>query len=618
MTRNRDQSELSVRGADIIPVTRGFAYGAGTFGKTIDKQMDAGVSLSLYASNDGVTPARSALATLLANEQHIIIPDGSFLINGDPLELLSGQTITSYGGELLCTSGGSNSIMLLIDNKDDVTISGLRARLTSGNRDCIYARNSRRVSIIDPHIGSVATAWTGGAGIFFAKDCEDVEVIGGFIHGTLVGIATGGDPRFGTSSDDGTVNGVLIDGVNIYGTLTEAIDINWDTRNFLIANVIARNIGTRGDASNQMLDIGGSVNGTGSICRDGTVENCIFEAANTSGNAPSQQNGNGGAEIKQWSRNVWVRNTQLIGSGQTATFATKHSNTTDCGFEGITADGFADGGQMLGTCVRPATRGSTFKSVTGYGFYTADGGSYADVDATGLDITGTSATGNGVMLRDCAGADVSGLKVRGGFTSSSSGLGRGLRTDSDCSNVTAERLDITGCYVGATISSPNTRLSGKITLSVQYGYDIAAADVTVGRMELIDNVTGAGSQYQGRFQATCDRLRIAGQITADDTRGTALARGVQLLGGDSISIAVPVNVIRFLSTAISFAGGSMTNFSGNLGSRPVTVATLPSSALTGSRLVVSDATATTFGSTVASGGANSVPVIRSAGAWIIG
>lgn len=618
MTRARDQSRLSVDGADIIPHERRFAYKDGTFGKTIDKQMDAGVSLSLYASNDGVTPARSALATLLANEQHIIIPDGSFLINGDPLELLSGQTITSYGGELLCTSGGSNSIMLLIDNKDDVTISGLRARLTSGNRDCIYARNSRRVSIIDPHIGSVATAWTGGAGIFFAKDCENVEVIGGFIHGTLGGIATGGDPRFGTSADDGTVNGVLIDGVNIYGTLTEAIDINWDTRNFLIANVIARNIGTRGDASNQMLDIGGSVDGTGTICRDGIVENCIFEAADTSGNAPGQQNGNSGCEIKQFSRNVWVRNTQIVGSGQANTFATKHSNTTDCGFEGITAAGFADGGQMLGTCVRPVMRNSVFKDVTRAGFYTADGGSYTDVDATNLDITGTSATDNAVMLRDCAGADVSGLKVRGGFTSSSSGLGRGLRTDSDCSSVRADRLRITGCRINAAIASTNTSISGWLTSSVTYNLDAQAADITVGDLQLIDGVSGGGSEYQARFQAPCDRLRVVGSITVDDTRGTALARGVQFLGSDGIHIAVPINVIRFLTTAISFAGGSITNFSGNLGSRPVTVANLPSTALTGSRLVVSDANATTFGSTVAGSGGNSVPVIRSAGAWIIG
>lgn len=608
--------------AGFPPFDMATGYTDGSVGDALRKIARAGgVSPMLYgAAGNGTTNDRAILATVLANEQTVIL-DRTFLCNGDALEVRSGQTIICQGGGgLLCTSGGSNSIMLLIDGCEDVTLAGFHACLTSGNRDCIYVRGSNGISILAPRIGTPSQLWTGGAGIFLAKNTYDAEILGGSIYGTLGGIATGGDPRFGTSSDNGTVYNVVIAGTRIYDTLTEAIDINWDTQKVVISDVIGRNIGTRGDASNQMVDIGGSVDGTGTICRDILLANSIFQAANTSGNAPGQQNGNGGAEIKQWSQNIWVYDTQLIGSGQANTFATKHSNTTDCGFEKIRVEGFADGGQMLGTCVRPATRRSVFKGVTGYGFYTADGGSYTDVDATDLDITGASATGNGVMLRDCAGADVSRLKVRGGFASSSSGLGRGLRADSDCSNVTAERLNITGCYLGASISAPNSRLSGKITLSVQYGFDIAAADVSVGDIELIDNVTGAGGQYQGRFQATCDRLRVAGQITADDTRGTALARGVQFLGGDYISVAVPVNVIRFLTTAISFAGGSMTNFSGNLGSRPVTVANLPSSALTGTRFVVSDATATTFGTAVAgTGGAgSSVPVIRSAGAWIIG
>ena len=53
---------------------------------------------------------------------------------------------------------------------------------------------------------------------------------------------------------------------------------------------------------------------------------------------------------------------------------------------------------------------------------------------------------------------------------------------------------------------------------------------------------------------------------------------------------------------------------------PVTVASLPtaSTALKGTRYVVSDATATTFASTVAGGGANCVPVLCNGSNWVIG
>ena len=53
---------------------------------------------------------------------------------------------------------------------------------------------------------------------------------------------------------------------------------------------------------------------------------------------------------------------------------------------------------------------------------------------------------------------------------------------------------------------------------------------------------------------------------------------------------------------------------------PVTVAALPtaSTALRGMKMFVSDATATTFASTVAGGGANYVPVYCNGSNWVIG
>ena len=53
---------------------------------------------------------------------------------------------------------------------------------------------------------------------------------------------------------------------------------------------------------------------------------------------------------------------------------------------------------------------------------------------------------------------------------------------------------------------------------------------------------------------------------------------------------------------------------------PVTVASLPtaSTALRGMKMFVSDATATTFASTVAGGGSNYVPVYCNGTNWVIG
>jgi hypothetical protein len=50
----------------------------------------------------------------------------------------------------------------------------------------------------------------------------------------------------------------------------------------------------------------------------------------------------------------------------------------------------------------------------------------------------------------------------------------------------------------------------------------------------------------------------------------------------------------------------------------VTVADLPASATVGARRVVTDASATTFNSVVAGGGANTVPVVWNGSDWTIG
>lgn len=74
-------------------------------------------------------------------------------------------------------------------------------------------------------------------------------------------------------------------------------------------------------------------------------------------------------------------------------------------------------------------------------------------------------------------------------------------------------------------------------------------------------------------------------------------------------------LISFLSTA--FTSLSVSSY---VKVATVTVANLPSAATAGAgaRATVSDATATTFNSVVAGGGANTVPVFSDGSAWRIG
>jgi hypothetical protein len=77
-----------------------------------------------------------------------------------------------------------------------------------------------------------------------------------------------------------------------------------------------------------------------------------------------------------------------------------------------------------------------------------------------------------------------------------------------------------------------------------------------------------------------------------------------------------------LTTLVSFLSTAFTSFtvSSYIKTTPVTFANLPSaaSAGAGARAMISDATATTFHSVAAGGGANMVPVFVDNGQWRIG
>lgn len=77
----------------------------------------------------------------------------------------------------------------------------------------------------------------------------------------------------------------------------------------------------------------------------------------------------------------------------------------------------------------------------------------------------------------------------------------------------------------------------------------------------------------------------------------------------------------FKASALTFdTNGGLSTFTGPVKTLSTTVASLPSAATAGAggRAFVTDATATTFLSTVAGGGANAVPVVSDGTNWKIG
>lgn len=104
-----------------------------------------------------------------------------------------------------------------------------------------------------------------------------------------------------------------------------------------------------------------------------------------------------------------------------------------------------------------------------------------------------------------------------------------------------------------------------------------------------------------------------------------LAAVDSLSAGDSVPVYAPSqgDARKFsLTTLVSFLSDAFSSLtaSGYLATTATTVANLPSAATTGAgaRAMVTDATATTFNSIVAGGGANIVPVFSDATDWRIG
>lgn len=142
----------------------------------------------------------------------------------------------------------------------------------------------------------------------------------------------------------------------------------------------------------------------------------------------------------------------------------------------------------------------------------------------------------------------------------------------------------------------------------------AAVNFTAIKMNVTNTASAAGSllldlQVGGASKFNIDK---AGNVNA----GAVFGSTYQASGGFQLNNVFQMNgsqngIVRLTG----WGGGSLT-----IAATPYTVAGLPSAATAaaGARAFVTDANATTYGSIVAGGGSNGVPVFCNGTSWLIG
>lgn len=248
------------------------------------------------------------------------------------------------------------------------------------------------------------------------------------------------------------------------------------------------------------------------------------------------------------------------------------------------------------------------------GDYSAEGGWYWDsapgcsVDGNNLTITGNTTTPANVVIGDPS--------VRVGFV-----LLQGVKTTSINANYATANISMANCQCVYAYAS-----GGYIFAQVANtfaGNEWAAIGVeNRGRFRATGTITVSGTPAysDGFVWAETDAIVDLASATISGS-----STGKRFVGAKAATIyapgtgftGLPGNADGTLATGAQYNSTAALN---NMISLPVTVANLPaaSTQLKGTRATATDATATTFMSTVAGGGANIVPVFCDGTNWLIG
>lgn len=559
---------VSVEGVNLA-LDRLLQSGVGAVARTINDKLTDVASVLDYIpvqyhaairNNTSTTPVGSYIQLALDANISVHFPPGTYLIDGTTLQPINGQRI--YGpGIVKKTTNTVSSPFFLLENKNNVAFDGVQFATDWPAREyCIYTRDTTDVLVTNCTFGDNTDASPQGGGcspIFLARNTNRVSITNSTFRYGLGSIATGGDPLAGSSTIDGPVTDTIICNNYFDSPDNEALDVNWDTQRLLFSNNIIMNGGRRGDSTNEVIDIGGSIDGTGSICSDIIVCNNYIGIKDTSSNSDlSFRTQSDGILVKQYSTRVRVFGNVFVGSAQTNTVAIGASFSNPgpgCEIYDNTFIGFARGlyaisnGGPVDSCSMRNNRiiNATENGLILFNISSAD---YTNLDFTGNIINGNSATGTAISLRDCRYVDISQTTVNGGFAASSPN-GVAVNIGSDCFDVICNDSVLVGCRIGIFVGGTRSQIANNdIHSMVQQGIWIQATDANVVNNRVQNCSTTAGS-YGIFVSAGSSRLVLSGN-SLDDNQDVPTMRGFQFQASDECLITNNL-VGRFLTTSVT-------------------------------------------------------------------
>lgn len=497
---------------------------------------------------DGTTTTQvgAYIQAALDAHSHVWLPAGTYDIDGETLEPNSGQRLVGPGKLKKTTAtGGFTSDFIEIDTESDIQIKGVQFAEPTGREHAITVITSTDILIEGCKLNEPGQTNGTGCDIFVFKNSSRVRVLNNEIYGGLGGIATGGDKA---GNNDGLVSDIIIANNYIEGCDDEAIDINWHTHRCLISGNTIASVGTN-NSGNEAIDIGGSVDGTGSICRDiVVVSNTIFV----------DQTMESGIQVKQYTEGCIVASNTIIqdATNDQNVAGITLSNTRGTIVDGNNIDGFRYGVALSSTNEDLTVDGNHIKGVQ-LSAISTDSTSAGHVRVTHNTCDGEqSATSYGIQIVDvtegvCSGNIVKGFQDEDGILINNSSL------------IVCNGNEISDCDTGIFCLAEGTIMSGNLIYDCNAeGARIAAAHVTFSDNQIRDCVTGAGGQYGLTIAAGSDYYNITGNKIYDTRGGSATQRGVRFLGTANSTdrgIFTGNLIYPFLTTALDTTGQTAAN-----------------------------------------------------------
>ncbi|HAW2882337.1 TPA: hypothetical protein JLR12_000282 [Escherichia coli] len=470
------------------------------------------------AIGDGLKDDSQALKKCFLNCNEIILERGKqYLLNSATLFLRSNQKI--YGGGSILKSEYSTDIpisgsadapkFIFADGVSNVSIDDITFNYNGNVLPRVFAiviHESRNISVTNCKMTGSETA------IFVWKNSTRIKIDSNIIKNGHFGIATGGDSNGNT---EGLIDGVEISNNDISNCNSEAIDINFDTKNVFIENNIIY--------SNGIVDAEEDIDVGGGLCSD-----IIIFGNKIDGGGRNIR----GIQIKEGVRRAKISNNTILNGlvgqyGGAICIGVYVGGCNDITINNNTLSGYLTG--------ITATRDNNDLYISGNYIQSSGNDSYANgivvgvgtssrISIIGNTITTSSnnSSANGVDISDVDGVVITSNTISG-FTDA---YGVKINATTRRANITSNniRSNLHGVYlsgVGNKLSSNN------IYGNINRGCLVEAKNSVIADNQIFDNNTAEAPSVFGMVVAKGSDFSIINGNNVFDSRTKMLQNGIQ-------------------------------------------------------------------------------------------